>query len=156
MSRAHVILFGNFNGERTECVSEAAREFGWKTLTVRHMDEMAVTPEPVAVLVNLRTLGDTWQQTLAALKAALPYTCILVCLGFGERIDWVDLREAGAFDSLHLPFAEAEVRQTLGFVSSSQQAGYLSHLVWLTANVRHAERSREAAEAAGALSPTIH
>lgn len=158
MARAHVILFGNFNGERTELVSEVAQEFGWKTLAARNLDELSASPEPAAVLVNLRTLGDCALPTVEAIRRAAPYSCILACLSFSGHIDWPELCEAGAFDSLHLPLASSEIRQTFGFVASSQQHGYLSHLMWLTTNVLegvqpdtrgvHAECSQRAGQAA--------
>jgi hypothetical protein len=155
VSRAHVVLFGRFDGERTELVNRVALEFGWETIAVRHLDELAVAPEPAAVLVHVTALGDAWPSILEAIRRAAPYSCIVACLGFGDHVDWPELREAGAFDLLHLPLAESEVRQTLGFVASSQQHGYLSHLVWLAASVLQHDGAAKTATAAAAMNGSM-
>jgi hypothetical protein len=64
----------------------------------------------------------TWPNALWLMRNAFPGSCLVVCHGFADPIDWPELCDAGAFHALQLPFRESEVRQSFGFIAGAWKA----------------------------------
>ncbi len=100
-----------------------ASEFG---LSFQEIDSLQNFPNPpddvVAVLFSPSSLGLPWDEALRSVLKTFPRAFPILCHGFADHIDWPEVADAGAFHSIPVPFSEAELRQSLGFVWGAKQA----------------------------------
>jgi hypothetical protein len=118
MPHGTVVLAGRLPVEHLKLHLLAA-EFGWsikQASSLCGVAELNADRNPVAVLFNPRDLALPWESALRGVLEAAPGALPILCHGFAETIDWPRAAEAGAFHSLHIPFALSEVRRSLGFV----------------------------------------
>lgn len=103
-----------------------ADEFGWELAEVRDLSEavaLQAEKKTVAILFHPSALGQysSWVDALARLRKAFPDAHLIACHRLSEPIDWAELSQAGAFESLAVPFQPTEVRQALGFVWEAER-----------------------------------
>ena len=104
-------------------------EFGWSLKRAATLNDLAAVyrattnagQDLVAVLFSPAALGLPWEQALRSVLRAAPGALPILCLGFTESIDSLQLADAGVFHSLRLPLDEREVRQSLGFVWNARR-----------------------------------
>ncbi len=118
MTHGTVVLAGELPVEHL-ALDLLVAEFGWtfkEADGLRSLAELNADHNLVTVLFDPRNLDLPWDQALRAVLEAAPKALPILCHGFGERINWPQEAEAGAFHSLLLHFSVHEVRQSLGFV----------------------------------------
>jgi hypothetical protein len=100
-------------------LGDLAREFGWAAKHAADPDDLRALNaecEIVAVLFPLNAPGPHWREVLVRTRRAAPEAFLVVCHRFSDSVTSMDLRDAGVFYNLRLPFARVEVQQALGFV----------------------------------------
>lgn len=123
MNREVVVALGNLALDLVS-IRPVAEDFGLRVEAVpdlKHLRSLAADTRVVAVLVDARALGMSWNDALDAVLSVTPRALPVVCHRFSEDIPWPELAEAGAFHALPVPFDPAEVRQSFGFVSAAAQ-----------------------------------
>lgn len=125
MAKSIIVVQGSeqFDLTTTERVSN---EFGWPIRVARDLDEAAenqVHGDAAAVLVDCKAVQDgrSWPEVIQFLSGDGPEVRLIVCHGFGDRLDWPQLCDAGVFHVLALPLREGELRQSLGFVWEAER-----------------------------------
>jgi hypothetical protein len=106
-------------------VRNVGRSFGWDVEIADDLSDVCAAQlcrRTAALLFHRDAFGDrSWLGCVRLLKLTLPRIRLIVCHGFGEPIDWPELCDAGAFDSLWLPLKEDELRRTFGFVWEAEK-----------------------------------
>jgi hypothetical protein len=112
-------------------LSGLTSEFGWKLRIVdRIADVRASGPDrAAAILFHNEALKCPWLEAVGRLRRAAPLARLVACHGFADGVEWAELRNAGVFHTLWLPFTESELRQSLGFIWQAEQRA----AVWLGA-----------------------
>ena len=131
MNQEVVVVLGNLAAGRA-AIDPLAQGFGWSVEPAQDLKQLrtlATEQRVVAVLLDARALGMSWEHALDAVRCIVPRALTIVCHRFSEAIEWPELADAGAFHALPVPFDSAEVRQSLGYVAAAMQnrrAGQLS------------------------------
>jgi hypothetical protein len=116
MANGTVVLLGSLRVDRP-AMDHLVSAFGYlvkEVPTLRHLGNL--DDNLVAVFFSPNAMGLECDEALRHVLLAAPDALPIVCHGFAENVDWPRLVDAGAFHSLPMPFSNAEVRQTLGFV----------------------------------------
>jgi len=103
-------------------VRDLVEEFGWcldSAPDLDHLRNLASRSRVVAVMLDARALGMSWDHALESVRKIAPRALPIVCHRFSEDIEWPELVDAGAFHALPVPFDLSEVRQSLGYVSAA-------------------------------------
>jgi len=119
MAQGTVVLAGAFPGP--VALGGVVSDYGWSFATAADVGELERLNSErwiVAVLFSPRDLALAWDHALRSVQKAVPGAFPILCHRVGDLIDWPQAAGAGAFHALLLPFAEREVRQSLGFVWS--------------------------------------
>jgi len=108
-----VIVMIGPDSEDIAVAERVAPQFGWRIDTGRD-------PAPV-VAVLLHRDGLSWGEAIRRVRQSHPEARVITCHRFDEPVDWGEFCDLGAFHSIRLPMAEAEVRQSLGFVWAAEE-----------------------------------
>lgn len=107
-------------------INFVAPEFGCAVETVdsfENLEQVYVRGNIVAVFFEPHAFKLSWHIALKSVLNPAPAALPIVCHQFSDLIDWPSLAEAGAFHTIPIPFNEAEVRQSLGFVWARYRTG---------------------------------
>jgi DNA-binding NtrC family response regulator len=125
---ACIALLGDFS-EEPVTLGSIGSEFCWSVDAVsdlRGLEDLCRRNDVVAVLLNARTLGMSWEEALKAVQTAAPEARPVVCHSAPEMHRRRDMTDAGAYHTLLLPLDPREVRQSFGFVSDAPRRGPVS------------------------------
>jgi DNA-binding NtrC family response regulator len=116
MANDAIVVLGDIS---TVAVARVAKQFGWEVLNVKSIDQLEqVSAERQVIAVLFNHNQTAWRTALESVLDAACEALPIVCHRFSDMVDWPELAEAGAFHSLSLPFDDAELMQSLRFVSA--------------------------------------
>ncbi|HXJ40343.1 MAG TPA: hypothetical protein VNH18_13770 [Bryobacteraceae bacterium] len=121
-----IVVMAGPNRVDLHILATVANEFRWTVGTAedpREVAESLPNGQPLALLFDRDVPGPrySWLETVRRLSLILPGVRLIACLGFAEYVDWAELRAAGAFHALRVPFKVNEVRQSLGFILDAEK-----------------------------------
>ena len=118
-----VVVFSS--GPLEDCIlTAAAHEYGWFLKRVQNILALKIVREQcniVAVIFDPVESQIAPVELIGVIRAVTPGAKPIVCTRFADSTPWPVLAAAGAFQSLQIPFALPEVRQSFGFVWAGQR-----------------------------------
>jgi DNA-binding NtrC family response regulator len=110
-----VLLVGDFSGERVD-LSQISAQFGWMVEIVASPDDVCHLPDTTSIIAGMIDLRLDGCAVLRKIRQQLPGARLVACCGFQPQSDWTELRDAGAYHMVRMPFDPVEVFQSLGFL----------------------------------------